>query len=246
MANDDYIYSDTFVTPEGRFLSMFLWTASQYKGKGDFKYNTHLVFDKSDDLSAITDVYNQVLQEKFGGTLPAGHNDSGLLDGDTHKSFKDDPNYAGKWVLKCSKKQDHGKVDILDLNNNPIINKSDFYSGCYGHAAIQFMGYDDGAGGISCKIEGVLKSRDGESVVKRPNAKSIFANSGVVKNAGVAQPSPSQPAATTPPAPPAPPAPPTMQAAHVMTPAANGQPYEAYIEAGWTDEQLISNGLMAA
>ncbi len=41
-------------------------------------------------------------------------------------------------------------------------------------------------------------------------------------------------------APPAPPAPP----AHVMTAATNGVTYEAYVAAGWTDEQLVSSGLM--
>lgn len=33
---------------------------------------------------------------------------------------------------------------------------------------------------------------------------------------------------------------------HQMTPAANGIPYEAYIAQGWTDAQLIQNGLMLA
>ena len=43
-------------------------------------------------------------------------------------------------------------------------------------------------------------------------------------------------------------APPAIPAApmHQMTPAANGIAYEAYIAQGWTDAQLIQNGLMLA
>jgi hypothetical protein len=42
----------------------------------------------------------------------------------------------------------------------------------------------------------------------------------------------------------APPAAPAPQPQFVMTPAANGMTREQYIAAGWTDEQLIQNGLM--
>lgn len=45
-------------------------------------------------------------------------------------------------------------------------------------------------------------------------------------------------------APAAPPAPAAAPAGPVMTPAAGGIPYESYIAQGWTDAQLIQNGLM--
>lgn len=55
---------------------------------------------------------------------------------------------------------------------------------------------------------------------------------------------------TAPPAAPAapvatPPAPPAAKVP-VMLPAANGVPYEAYIAKGWTDDQLVLSGFMAA
>ena len=39
---------------------------------------------------------------------------------------------------------------------------------------------------------------------------------------------------------------PTPPAARVMLPAANGLSYESYTAAGWTDQQLISSGMMQA
>jgi hypothetical protein len=52
------------------------------------------------------------------------------------------------------------------------------------------------------------------------------------------------PAYQPPAAPVAPPAAPVAQAQHVMTPAANGVPYESYRANNWTDEQMIQHGLM--
>lgn len=53
-------------------------------------------------------------------------------------------------------------------------------------------------------------------------------------------PAPATPApGTMPPAPPAPAAP-----TRVMTAAANGATYEAYVQAGWTDAQMIASGVM--
>lgn len=62
------------------------------------------------------------------------------------------------------------------------------------------------------------------------------------------------PAATTPPpaagaaTPPPPPAPPAndLASGKIMLPAANGVSYDEYIKAGWTDEQLVANGMMQA
>lgn len=49
-----------------------------------------------------------------------------------------------------------------------------------------------------------------------------------------------------PPAPGGPSMPPPPPAAHVMLPAAQGATYEAYVAAGWSDAQMIANGLLQA
>lgn len=54
---------------------------------------------------------------------------------------------------------------------------------------------------------------------------------------------PTPPVAATPPAPPATPAPPAAPAAPVRT-MLNGADYDAYIAAGWTDQQMIDAGHM--
>lgn len=61
--------------------------------------------------------------------------------------------------------------------------------------------------------------------------------------AGATAPAPE--AAATPAAPAAPPPQPVPEGP-IMLPAANNVPYEEYRKAGWTDEQLIAHGMMAA
>lgn len=69
-----------------------------------------------------------------------------------------------------------------------------------------------------------------------PNVGYMAPQAGAVPQAGAA---PMAPPMAPPPAPAMPAAP-----ARQMTPAAGGQTYEAYIGAGWTDQQLIQHGLM--
>ena len=65
----------------------------------------------------------------------------------------------------------------------------------------------------------------------------------VMPNAGFVQmPPPVPQAPATPMAPPPAPAAPVRQ----MTAAAQGIPYESYIQQGWTDAMLVQNGLMLA
>lgn len=65
-----------------------------------------------------------------------------------------------------------------------------------------------------------------------------------------AAPAPAAPVVTQPHTailqPPAPPSPPAPPAGPVMLPKAQGVTYAAYKEAGWSDQQLIENGLMQA
>lgn len=74
---------------------------------------------------------------------------------------------------------------------------------------------------------------------------------GLMQAPAAATPPPPAPAAPPPPTPPAPDAPAynitdKAAAGPVMLPAANGVPYADYVAKGWTDAQLIQNGLMQA
>ena len=63
----------------------------------------------------------------FGGAIPKVFK-GGLRDGDTEK---EDPVYAGHYFINASGNE---KPGVVDADLNPIIDPSEFYSGCYGRA----------------------------------------------------------------------------------------------------------------
>lgn len=96
------------------------------------------------------------------------------------------------------------------------------------------------AGASATPPAGLMPAAPGAPAALPAYVPPVAAPVAVVPNVAFVQQAAGQVAA--PPAPPAPPAPaaPVRQ----MTAAANGATYEQYIAAGWTDAQLVANGLM--
>ena len=66
---------------------------------------------------------------------------------------------------------------IVDANLNPIINPTEFYSGCYGRASINFFAYNNsGNKGISAGLNNLQKLEDGESLGGITSAEQDFAD----------------------------------------------------------------------
>ena len=58
----------------------------------------------------------------------------------------------------------------------PILDQTEFFSGCIGRAIISFFPYDSGGSkGIAVGINGAYKTGDGERLDGRADAKSVFA-----------------------------------------------------------------------
>ena len=100
----------------------------------------------------------------FGGTLPRKFQVVEIQDGeDWDPKF----NLEDQWVIKASsafkpevvkKAKVMGKVQLV-----PITDEDEFYSGCFGYASVTFVAYDkDVNKGITCMLNSVLKSKDGE------------------------------------------------------------------------------------
>jgi hypothetical protein len=159
---------------------------------------------------------------------------------DTKYAGKDyyDPRFTGWFVFSCTAKEDD-KPAVVDMQHQPVIDASIVCSGSVVWINAGLSGYTKGTGGVGGWLNGVMATGEiGEfgRLDGKPNVDQMFAN---VDGASAAPPS--VPAAPTPPVPPsAPPAAPQYQ----MTAAANGATRDAMIAAGWTDELLISNGMM--
>ena len=94
-----------------------------------------------------------------------------LRDGDIERP--DDPAYANAYFINANSATAPG---IVDADCNPILSRSEVYSGVYGRASISFYAFNsNGNKGIACGLNNLQKIRDGEPLGGKASAASDFA-----------------------------------------------------------------------
>ncbi|EMP0349995.1 DUF2815 family protein [Clostridioides mangenotii] len=153
-----------------------VWEPKSING-GAEKYSVSLIIPKSDTktLSAINEAVNAAIEEgrgKFGGKIP---NKAALKlplrDGDIDRP--DDEAYANSYFINANSIT---APQIVDRNVNPILERSEVYSGVYARVSINFYAFNsNGNKGIACGLGNIQKIRDGEPLGGRTNAADDFA-----------------------------------------------------------------------
>jgi hypothetical protein len=93
-----------------------------------------------------------------------------LRDGDTERP--DDPAYANAYFINANASSAPG---IVDVDRNPILTRSEVYSGVYGRASITFYAFNSsGNRGIACGLNNLQKVRDGEPLGGKASAEDDF------------------------------------------------------------------------
>ena len=94
-----------------------------------------------------------------------------LRDGDTERP--DDEAYANAYFINANATTAPG---IVDADRNPVLTRSEVYSGVYGRASISFYAFNsNGNKGIACGLNNLQKLRDGEPLGGKASAESDFA-----------------------------------------------------------------------
>jgi hypothetical protein len=162
------------VTGKVRFSYANVWEPKVPMGGGAAKYSVSLLIPKSDKktVKMVNDAIEAAKEEgksKWGGKIPAKmHNP--LRDGDEERG--DDPVYVGHYFINASSKTAPG---IVDRKVQKILNQSEFYSGCYGVASINFYAFDaNGNRGIGCGLNNLQKLEDGEPLGGATRAEDDF------------------------------------------------------------------------
>jgi Protein of unknown function (DUF2815) len=162
------------VTGKVRFSYANVFTPKASVEGGAPKYSVSIIIPKSDKetiakLQKAFDDTKAAAAAYFGGTVPKGLK-GGLRDGDEEK---DDAAYAGCYFINANSAQ---KPGVVDADLNPILDQSEFYSGCYGRASITFYPYNaQGSKGIACGLNNVQKLEDGEKLGGATSAAADFA-----------------------------------------------------------------------
>ena len=156
------------------------WEPKSING-GTPKYSVSLIIPKSDTVTvekikaAIQAAYDEG-QSKLKGngkSVPAlSAIKTPLRDGDLERP--DDAAYANSYFVNANSATAPG---IVDANCQPIIDRSEVYSGVYGRASINFYTFNSNVNkGIACGLNNLQKIRDGESLGGKSRAEDDFAD----------------------------------------------------------------------
>lgn len=155
------------------------WEPKSING-GAPKYSVSLIIPKSDTKTlekiraAIQAAYEEG-QSKLKGngrSVPAiSALKTPLRDGDAERP--DDEAYANSYFVNANSGTAPG---IVDADRNPILERSEVYSGVYGRASVNFYAFNsNGNKGIACGLNNLQKIRDGEPLGGKSRAEDDFA-----------------------------------------------------------------------
>ena len=164
--------------PDTRWSYANVWEAKSING-GTPKFSVSLIVPKSDTKTvakikaAIEAAYHDG-ESKLKGTgksvPPMAAIKTPLRDGDSERP--DDPAYTNAYFINANSATVPG---IVDADRNPILTRSEVYSGVYGRASISFYAFNsNGNKGIACGLNNLQKVRDGEPLGGRVSAEFDF------------------------------------------------------------------------
>ncbi len=156
-----------------------VWDAKSING-GTPKFSVSLIIPKDDTITvnkikaAIQSAYEEG-QSKLKGngkTVPAlSVLKTPMRDGDLERP--DDEAYANSYFINANSAAAPG---IVDADRQPIIDRSEVYSGVYGRASINFYAFNsNGNKGIACGLNNLQKIKDGEPLGGKSRAEDDFA-----------------------------------------------------------------------
>lgn len=165
--------------PKTRWSYANVWDPKSING-GTPKFSVSLIVPKS-DVATVKKI-EAAIQEAYeeGESKLKGNGKSvpslkvlktPLRDGDLERP--DDPAYANSYFINANSATAPG---IVDADCQPILDRSEVYSGVYGRASINFYAFNsNGNKGIACGLNNLQKIADGEPLGGKARAEDDFA-----------------------------------------------------------------------
>ena len=164
--------------PNTRWSYVNAWEPKSING-GTPKFSVSLIIPKSDTKTiakikaAIEAAYHEGESKLRGNgkTVPALSTiKNPMRDGDVERP--DDPAYANAYFINANSATAPG---IVDADRNPVITRSEVYSGVYGRASINLYAFNsNGNKGIACGLNNLQLIRDGEPLGGKTSAENDF------------------------------------------------------------------------
>ena len=164
--------------PNTRWSYANVWEPKSING-GTPKFSVSLIIPKSDTKTvakikaAIEAAYHEGESKLKGNgktVPPLAALKTPLRDGDLERP--DDPAYANAYFINANSATAPG---IVDADRQPILERSEVYSGVYGRASINLYAFNsNGNKGIACGLNNLQKIRDGEPLGGKSRAEDDF------------------------------------------------------------------------
>ena len=165
--------------PDTRWSFLNAWEPKSING-GKPKFSVSLIIPKSDKktlskINAAIEAAYKDGESKLKGngkSVPAlSALKTPLRDGDVERP--DDPAYANSYFMNANSDTPPG---IVDKTCQPIIDRSEVYSGVYGRASVNLYAFNsNGNKGIACALNNLQKIRDGEPLGGKSKPEDDFA-----------------------------------------------------------------------
>jgi len=166
--------------PDTRWSYANVWEPKSING-GTPKYSVSLIIPKSDTKTvgkikaAIEAAYHEGESKLKGNgktVPPLAAIKNPLRDGDVERP--DDPAYANAYFINANSTTAPG---IVDTDRNPVITRSEVYSGVYGRASINLYAFNsNGNKGIACGLNNLQLIHAGEPLGGKTSAENDFAS----------------------------------------------------------------------
>ena len=171
---------------EARMNFVHVFAPDSFDDKSEPKYSVVLSFPKTNKelykkIQAAIEECTKKAEAKHGGTLPRKFSIIEIKDGEDW-----DPKYNLEdfYTVKATssfKPEVVKKTTVMGKTQlTPITDEEEFYSGCYGYASVSFYEYGGDKSpskGITCALNSLLKSRDGEKLgTESANAEEVYAD----------------------------------------------------------------------
>ena len=162
---------EKIMTPEFRVSFAHVFEPHAFSEGDEKKYSVVMLFDENEDLSKLKALAAATAKEKWGKKIPANMRNP-------FRKGSEKPNldgYEGKIFVTASSKM---KPGLVDKDVQAIIDKEEFYSGCYARATVTCYAYG-GPGtkftpGVAFGLQNIQKLRAGDTFSGRSKAEDDF------------------------------------------------------------------------
>ncbi len=168
--------STKVVTGKVRFCYANVFEPTSMNEGDTPKYNVCILIPK-DDTKTLDKINKAIEAAKQAGKAKLADKNGKipsnikipLRDGDDERG--DDPAFENCYFINANSQR---KPSIVDKELNPIMNKDEFYSGCYGRASLNFYAFNVQSKGVAAGLNNLQKLEDGEMLAGGSSAEDDF------------------------------------------------------------------------